>query len=162
MERLLIRGGAALRGNVEISGAKNAALPQIAASLLSEEPLTLTNVPDLADIRTMLALMECYGVGITRGAGTLTLTAAGASNADAPYDIVRRMRATMLVLGPLLARFGRARVSLPGGCAIGTRPVDLHLKALAALGAEMSVEGGYILARAEAGLTGARIFFPTP
>ncbi|SDR22284.1 UDP-N-acetylglucosamine 1-carboxyvinyltransferase [Rhizobiales bacterium GAS191] len=162
MERLLIRGGAALRGNVEISGAKNAALPQIAAALLSDEALTLANVPDLADIRTMLALMECYGVGITRGPGTLTLVAGGARNADAPYDIVRRMRATMLVLGPLLARFGRARVSLPGGCAIGTRPVDLHLKALSTLGAEVSIEGGYILARAENGLRGARIFFPTP
>ncbi|SEC30783.1 UDP-N-acetylglucosamine 1-carboxyvinyltransferase [Rhizobiales bacterium GAS188] len=162
MERLLIRGGAALRGNVEISGAKNAALPQIAAALLSDEALTLANVPDLADIRTMLALMECYGVGITRGPGTLTLAAGGARNADAPYDIVRRMRATMLVLGPLVARFGRARVSLPGGCAIGTRPVDLHLKALSTLGAEVSIEGGYILARAENGLRGARIFFPTP
>jgi UDP-N-acetylglucosamine 1-carboxyvinyltransferase len=162
MERLLIRGGTRLMGNVEISGAKNAALPQIAAALLSEEALTLANIPDLADIRTMLALIECYGVGITRAHGTLTLDAKRAQNVDAPYEIVRRMRATMLVLGPLVARFGSARVSLPGGCAIGTRPVDLHLKALSALGAEVSIENGYILARAENGLRGARIFFQTP
>jgi UDP-N-acetylglucosamine 1-carboxyvinyltransferase len=162
MERLAIRGGASLRGNVEISGAKNAALPQIAAALLSEEAVTLTNVPDLVDIRTMLALMECYGVGIARTPGALTLDAGRAQNVDAPYDVVRRMRATMLVLGPLVARFGSARVSLPGGCAIGTRPVDLHLKALSALGAQVSVDGGYILAKADNGLRGARVFFPTP
>ena len=127
MERLLIEGGHRLEGTVQICGAKNASLPLIAASLLSGAPLTLTNLPDVADIKSMLTLMEHYGVAIGhRTAHSVTLDAGPARNIEAPYDIVRRMRATILVLGPLLARFGHARVSLPGGCAIGARPVDLH------------------------------------
>lgn len=162
MERLIIRGGRRLEGTVQICGAKNAALPQIAAALLSAEPLTLTNLPDVVDVRTMLTLMAHHGVvAETRGA-TVTLDASKATNAEAPYDIVRRMRATLLVLGPLVARFGRARVSLPGGCAIGARPVDFHLKALTALGAAIEIEGGYINAQAPDGLTGARIVLPSP
>jgi UDP-N-acetylglucosamine 1-carboxyvinyltransferase len=163
MERLLIRGGHQLQGTIQIGGAKNAALPQIAASLLSTEPLTLTNLPDVVDVRTMLALMAHYGVTSERGGpASVTLRATDAKNVEAPYDIVRRMRATLLVLGPLLARFGSARVSQPGGCAIGARPVDLHLKALAALGATIELDGGYIVAQAPNGLVGGRIVFGTP
>jgi UDP-N-acetylglucosamine 1-carboxyvinyltransferase len=162
MERLLIRGGHQLQGTIQIGGAKNAALPQIAASLLSTQPLTLTNLPDVVDVRTMLALMGHYGVTSERGSTSVTLRATDAKNVEAPYDIVRRMRATLLVLGPLLARFGSARVSQPGGCAIGARPVDLHLKALAALGATIELDGGYIVAQAPNGLVGGRIIFGTP
>lgn len=162
MERLLIRGGHQLQGTIQIGGAKNAALPQIAASLLSTQPLTLTNLPDVVDVRTMLALMAHYGVTSERGPASVTLRATDAKNVEAPYDIVRRMRATLLVLGPLLARFGSARVSQPGGCAIGARPVDLHLKALAALGATIELDGGYIVAQAPNGLVGGRIVFGTP
>ncbi len=161
MEKLLIRGGNRLSGTVDIRGAKNAALPAFAASLLSDKPLTLRNLPDVVDVRTMQALMEGYGVAVSgRSTDTLTFDAAGAEPREASYDIVRKMRATILVLGPLVARFGRARVSLPGGCAIGARPVDLHIKALEALGATITVAGGYIEATAPGGLTGARIVFP--
>ena len=163
MEKLLIRGGRKLEGSVHIGGAKNAALPEIAAALLSAEPLTLANLPDVVDVRTMLRLMESQGVARRdRSANTVTLDAGQARNAEAPYDTVRRMRATLLVLGPLVARFGAARVSLPGGCAIGARPVDLHLKALAALGASIDIVGGYIEAKAPGGLRGARIVLPIP
>jgi UDP-N-acetylglucosamine 1-carboxyvinyltransferase len=163
MDRLLIRGGKRLEGTVEIAGAKNAALPEIAACLLSPEPLTLTNLPAVTDVVTMLTLMEHYGVRITRrGPHHIELDARGAGNGEAPYDVVRRMRATFLVLGPLLARFGEARVSLPGGCAIGARPVDLHLKALASLGAAIAIDGGYIVATAPRGLTGARVMLGSP
>ena len=161
MEKLLIRGGRRLSGTVDIRGAKNAALPAFAASLLSDKPLTLRNLPDVVDVRTMQALMEGYGVAVSgRSTDILTFDAAAAEPREASYDIVRKMRATILVLGPLLARFGRARVSLPGGCAIGARPVDLHIKALEALGATITVTGGYIEASAPGGLSGARIVFP--
>lgn len=161
MDKLLIRGGQRLSGTVEIRGAKNAALPAFAAALLSDKPLTLRNLPDVVDIQTMQALLEGYGVTFSgRAADALTLDAAKAGPREASYDIVRKMRATILVLGPLVARFGEARVSLPGGCAIGARPVDLHIKALEALGAEINVAGGYIEAKASRGLTGARIVFP--
>ncbi len=161
MDRLLIRGGKRLSGTVDIRGAKNAALPAFAAALLSDKPLTLRNLPDVVDIATMRALLEGYGVAFSGRVGeALTLDATGAMPREASYDIVRKMRATLLVLGPLVARFGRARVSLPGGCAIGARPVDLHLKALEALGATVAVTGGYIEASAPSGLRGARIVFP--
>jgi UDP-N-acetylglucosamine 1-carboxyvinyltransferase len=164
MDKLVIRGGRRLEGSVQIRGAKNAALPQIAASLLSAEPLHIGNVPDLADIRTMVSLLSEFGVVTTPdSARTWIFDARQARNIEASYDIVRRMRATILVLGPLVARFGSARVSLPGGCAIGARPVDLHLKALSALGATVEVEGGYITARTGSdGLTGGRIVFSSP
>ena len=164
MDRLVIRGGNRLEGSVEIHGAKNAVLPQIAASLLSAEPLELSNVPDLSDIATMVSVMEEFGVSATRlPSRVLRLDAGQANAADAPYDVVRRMRASMLVLGPLVARFGAAKVSLPGGCAIGARPVDLHLKALAALGADVDVAGGFIIAKARSeGLQGARIVLSSP
>jgi UDP-N-acetylglucosamine 1-carboxyvinyltransferase len=163
MDRLRIRGGRRLSGSVPIMGAKNAALPQIAAALLSGAPLTLLNLPDVVDVQSMLSLLGSYGVAVRdRTPNIVTLDAGAAKNAEAPYDTVRKMRATVLVLGPLVARFGSARVSLPGGCAIGARPVDLHLKALAALGALVDIVGGYIQAAAPSGLRGARIVFTTP
>jgi UDP-N-acetylglucosamine 1-carboxyvinyltransferase len=164
MDQIVIQGGNRLSGEIRISGAKNAALPLMAASLLSAEPLTLTNLPRLADISTMSKLLEQHGVAITEAAGesgmTMTFDAGGVDNTVAPYDLVRRMRASVLVLGPLVARFGEAKVSLPGGCAIGTRPVDLHIRGLEQLGAEIELDGGYMTARAPNGLTGAKFVFP--
>ena len=162
MDRIRIRGGVKLNGTVPVSGAKNATLPLMAAALLCDGPLTLTNAPDLADIATMRALLVQHGLTVEhdREARTLKLSGA-ATNLEAPYDIVRKMRASVLVLGPLLARYGQARVSLPGGCAIGTRPVDLHIKGLEQLGAEIEINAGYIEARAPQGkLRGAKIIFP--
>ena len=159
MDKLAIQGGIALAGEVAISGAKNAALPILCASLLSADPLVLANVPHLNDISTMLRLLGDMGVAVTLdGPQGLVLDAAGLNNPVASYDLVKTMRASILVLGPLLARCGEARVSLPGGCAIGSRPVDQHIKGLQAMGAEITVEHGYVLAKASAGrLKGARI-----
>jgi len=164
MDRLIIRGGRRIEGSVQVSGAKNAALPQIATALLSSEPLELTNIPAVADVDTMLAMMREFGVVVSRGPGRLlTLDASRARNSDAPYDLVRRMRASILVLAPLLVRFGSARVSMPGGCAIGARPIDLHLKALQTLGAEVSMDSGYIHARLkEDRLRGGRVVLSSP
>lgn len=156
MDKLLIAGGTPLVGEIAISGAKNAALPILCASLLCEGPLTLANVPRLRDIGTMRRLLEQMGLRLTPDDETLILDSAKLDNPVAPYELVKTMRASILALGPLLARFGEARVSLPGGCAIGARPVDQHIKGLQAMGAEIRVEGGYILARA-ARLKGARI-----
>src|SRR5262249_26080033 len=157
-------GGRPIEGSVQVRGAKNAALPQIAAALLSTEPLELANVPEVLDVTTMLALLREFGVAASRGPGkTLVLDARASRNAQAPYDMVRKMRAGILVLAPLLARFGAARVSLPGGCAIGARPIDLHLKALAALGADVAIDAGYIDARTDGGrLRGGRIVLSSP
>src|SRR5438309_2075491 len=167
MDRILIRGGTPLTGTIPIGGAKNAALPLMAASLLTAEPLVLANLPDLADVTTMANLLVQHGVAATlagegeRQSGrTLELSAGHITSSTAPYDLVRKMRASVLVLGPLVARCGRGRVSLPGGCAIGTRPVDLHLKGLERLGAEVELREGYIDARAQKGLRGAEIAFP--
>ncbi|MCA3314670.1 MAG: UDP-N-acetylglucosamine 1-carboxyvinyltransferase [Roseomonas sp.] len=161
MDRILIRGGRVLSGSIPISGAKNAALPLMAAGLLADGPLTLTNAPDLADVTTMAGLLAHHGLAVERDKTARSITISGtATDLEAPYDLVRKMRASVLVLGPLLARHGRARVSLPGGCAIGTRPVDLHLKALEQMGAEIEITAGYIEARAPDGLKGARIIFP--
>ncbi len=163
MDRLRITGGAKLHGAVTIAGAKNAALPQIAASLLSTQPLTLTNLPMVADIENMLRVIGLHGAVITRLSDhSAMLDTRHAGAAEVSYDTVRRMRATVLVLAPLLARFGHARVSLPGGCAIGARPVDLHVRALATLGADIAVENGLIIASAPHGLKGARIVFASP
>jgi UDP-N-acetylglucosamine 1-carboxyvinyltransferase len=157
VDKLLIQGGTRLSGEVAISGAKNAALPILCASLLSAEPLHLTNVPHLNDIATMLRLIAQMGVEVTLdGTEGLVLDSRGLSNPLAPYDMVKTMRASILVLGPLLARCGEARVSLPGGCAIGARPVDQHIKGLQAMGAEIHVEHGYVHAKATR-LKGARI-----
>ena len=159
MDKLLIRGGRRLEGTVAISGAKNAALPELFASLLSAEPVTLRNLPRLHDVSTALKLLGSMGVAVERSEATpdvVTLDAGQLTSREASYDLVKTMRASILVLGPLLARFGEARVSLPGGCAIGSRPVDQHIKGLQAMGAEITVEHGYIVAKA-ARLKGARI-----
>jgi len=164
MDRLVIRGGRRIEGSVQVRGAKNAALPQLAAALLCSGRLELANVPEVTDVDTMLALIGEFGVVTSRAPGRmLVLDASATRNAQAPYDMVRRMRAGILVLAPLLARFGSARVSLPGGCAIGARPIDLHLKALEALGAEVEIEAGYINARTQGDrLRGSRIVLSSP
>jgi UDP-N-acetylglucosamine 1-carboxyvinyltransferase len=161
MDKLLIRGGRPLSGEITISGAKNAALPELCAALLTAEPVTLDNVPALQDVATMLKLLRNMGARAERDADRpdrILLDAGSVTSPEAPYDLVKTMRASILALGPLLARFGEATVSLPGGCAIGSRPVDQHIKGLQAMGADIRVEHGYILARAPAGgLRGARI-----
>ncbi|MBU0726248.1 MAG: UDP-N-acetylglucosamine 1-carboxyvinyltransferase [Alphaproteobacteria bacterium] len=164
MDKIRIRGGRPLHGRIQISGAKNAGLPLMAACLLSDQTLTLSNLPALADIATMATLLEQHGVTTEvegeNGSRTMRLNAGNITSTTAPYDLVRKMRASVLVLGPILARFGEARVSLPGGCAIGNRPVDLHVKGLTALGAEIVLEEGYIHAKAPKGLKGGRYVFP--
>ena len=161
MDQLLIRGGRTLNGEVLISGAKNAALPELCAALLSAEPVTLRNVPRLQDVSTMLKLIRNMGVQVDQQTdGTVLVNAGSLNNPEAPYELVKTMRASVLALGPLLARFGHAKVSLPGGCAIGSRPVDQHLKGLAAMGADIVVEHGYMVAKLATGLKrlkGARI-----
>jgi UDP-N-acetylglucosamine 1-carboxyvinyltransferase len=168
MDRIRIKGGRQLKGEIPISGSKNASLPLMVASLLTDQKLTLHNVPRLADITTMIQLLKQHGVEVNAAPGenghshgtTLTLQAARITSTTAPYDIVRKMRASVLVLGPVLAREGEARVSLPGGCAIGARPVDLHIAGLKAMGAKIDIDGGYLVARAPKGLKGARYTFP--
>ena len=162
MDRIRIRGGRPLSGEIVIGGAKNAGLALMVAGLLTDERLTLTNVPRLADIDTMSALIAQHGVAVEpldREGRVLSIGGA-ITNTEAPYDIVRKMRASVLVLGPLVARVGEARVSLPGGCAIGTRPVDLHLKGLEEMGATIRLDGGYVHASAPQGLRGATFVFP--
>jgi UDP-N-acetylglucosamine 1-carboxyvinyltransferase len=146
--RLEIEGGVPLRGSVKVSAAKNAALPALAAALLTSAPVRLTNAPDLADVRTMAKLLETLGGAVTREGGALEARVERVTNDRAPYELVSTMRASVLVLGPLVARHGSARVALPGGCAIGVRPIDQHLKGLAKLGAEVQIENGYVVARA--------------
>jgi UDP-N-acetylglucosamine 1-carboxyvinyltransferase len=167
MDRIRVRGGRRLKGEIPISGAKNAALPLMAACLLTEEPLRFINMPSLADVMYMADILRQLGVGVSwhmAGAdgegGSLDLTAPKRPQSLATYEAVRKMRASFLVLGPMLARIREATVSLPGGCAIGARPVDLHLKGLAAMGAEIELAGGYVLARAPTGLKGAEFTFP--
>jgi UDP-N-acetylglucosamine 1-carboxyvinyltransferase len=162
MDRIRIRGGRPLSGDIPIGGAKNAALPLLAAGLLTEERLVLSNVPLLADITTMTALLAQHGIAVdSLDNDGRTLSLGGPiTNTEAPYDIVRKMRASILVLGPLLARMGEARVSMPGGCAIGTRPVDLHLKGMEQMGAEIRLDGGYVHASVKGRLKGATIVMP--
>lgn len=170
MDRIKIVGGHPLKGTIPISGAKNATLPLMIASLLTQDRLTLKNVPNLADVNLLARILRNHGVdhsvdGKRAGAGqplgeTFHLTARDIVDTTAPYEMVSRMRASFWVLGPLVARMGEARVSMPGGCAIGTRPVDLHLMGLKALGAEIDIDKGYVVARAPKGLKGARIIFP--
>jgi len=156
LEVARIRGGHTLRGSVRAAGAKNAALPILCAGLLTADTLALSNVLKLQDVATMKKLLAQMGLGITEHDGVLALNGAGVNKPEAPYEMVKTMRASILVLGPLLARFGEAKVSLPGGCAIGSRPVDQHIKGLQAMGAEIRIEGGYIHAKAKK-LKGARI-----
>ena len=170
MDRIQITGGQRLNGNIQISGAKNAALPLLIASLLTGDRLTLKNVPNLADVNLLVRILRNHGVDLAvdgKRTGpsahlgeTFHLTARDIVDTTAPYEMVSRMRASFWVLGPLIARMGVAKVSLPGGCAIGTRPVDMHLTGLKALGAEIDIEAGYVLARAPKGLRGAHIIFP--
>jgi UDP-N-acetylglucosamine 1-carboxyvinyltransferase len=160
LDKIIIHGGKKLDGEIRISGSKNAALPLIAYSLLTDGWNILHNIPDLVDIKTIKKLLVNFGAEID-GNETLRINTGNITNCEAPYDLVKTMRASILVLGPLVARMGEARVSLPGGCAIGTRPVDLHLKALRALGAEIDLKDGYILAKASR-LKGATIYFDIP
>ena len=164
MDKIRIRGGRPLAGEIVISGAKNASLPLMAAGLLTDERLVLTRVPVLADTRTMAELLAQHGIAVDRPTNDGRVLSLGGpiTNTEAPYDIVSRMRASILVLGPLLARTREARVSLPGGCEIGARPVDLHLKGLEQMGAVILLEGGYVNATAPTGLHGATIVFPMP
>ena len=169
MDRIRIRGGNRLEGTINISGAKNAALPLMIVSLLTPETLTLSNVPRLADVRLLQRILQNHGVDMMiagkrpgqngQSGDTKQLSAKTIADTTAPYELVSKMRASFWVLGPLLARCGEAKVSLPGGCAIGTRPVDMHLMAMERLGAEIEIEGGYVIARAKKGLKGARIAF---
>ncbi|MFN4192387.1 MAG: UDP-N-acetylglucosamine 1-carboxyvinyltransferase, partial [Tabrizicola sp.] len=163
MDSILVRGNGALSGAIPIAGAKNACLTLMPATLLSDEPLTLTNAPRLSDIRTMTQLLESLGAEVAslQDGLVLALSSHSITNLKADYEIVRKMRASILVLGPMLARYGAATVSLPGGCAIGARPVDLHLKALEAMGAELDLRDGYVHAKAPGGrLKGAVVEFP--
>jgi len=167
MDRIRIRGGRRLRGEIPISGAKNAALKLMAAALLTAEPLTLRNVPRLADVRAMAELLRSFGVGVTISLGAslgegdeMKLDAGRVTSSFASYDMVRKMRASFQVLGPLLARVGEAKVSLPGGCAIGARPVELHIEALKTMGADVWLEDGYVVTQAPGGLNGAHVTFP--
>ncbi len=163
MDKIRIVGGNPLKGEIPISGAKNAALPLIAAGLLTAGELVLKNVPKLKDVETIVTLLRQHGTLVEEdwASSTLTFQSDRVKNYTAPYELVKTMRASILVLGPLLARFGQAKVSLPGGCAIGSRPVDLHLKAMEALGAKIELEGGYVLASAPDGLKGGEIAFET-
>jgi len=162
MDSILVTGNGPLSGQIPIAGAKNACLTLMPATLLSEEPLTLTNAPRLSDIRTMTALLQSLGAEVTglQAGQVLAMSSHDLNNHTADYDIVRKMRASILVLGPMLARDGHAVVSLPGGCAIGARPVDLHLRALEAMGAEMELKDGYVHAKAPGGLKGGVVEFP--
>ncbi len=163
MEKLVINGGRPLKGTIKISGAKNAVLPIIAAALLGQSPSTLEEVPDLEDVRTISEVLAQLGVPVTSNSpNTLTIDSTHIATCEAPYELVRRMRASFLIMGPLLARRGQAKISLPGGCAIGTRPIDLHLKGFEALGAQIDIGHGYIEATAPQGLTGARIYLDFP
>lgn len=160
MDKIVVEGGKCLTGTVAISGAKNAALPILASALLTDGMCTYTNVPDLQDIRSILLLLESLGAAVTSDAHTVAIDATNLAASEAPYDLVRKMRASILVLCPLVARLGHARVSLPGGCAIGARPINLHLKGLERLGATIDIRHGYVEARARR-LKGADIYFDT-
>jgi len=159
MDYLNIKGPMSLQGEVSISGAKNAALPLIAMTLLSKEKMNITNVPDVVDIKTLLKLLGNLGSQYTIDGNNVSINTLDVNNTTATYDIVKTMRASILVLGPLLSRFGHCEVSLPGGCAIGQRPIDLHLKALEQMGAVISIQNGYVRAEAKEGLVGAKIIF---
>jgi len=161
MEKLRIRGGRTLSGSVRVGGAKNAALPELVASLLTDEPVVLRNVPAVRDVATIVRLLEHLGVEVERDGDVVSTRLGAFSSTEAPYDLVKTMRASFLLLGPLLARTGSARVSLPGGCAIGARPVDQHLAGLARLGGNLHVEEGYVVAEAKR-LRGAEVIFDTP
>ena len=162
MEKLFIQGGRRLSGTVKVSGAKNAVLPVIAASLLASTPSVIEEIPDLDDVKTITEVLQYLGLDTRREPGSLFVDSTGIKSCEASYELVRKMRASFLVMGPLLSRFQEARISLPGGCAIGTRPIDLHLKGFEALGAEIILGHGFIEARAPKGLKGARVYLDFP
>jgi UDP-N-acetylglucosamine 1-carboxyvinyltransferase len=162
MDHLCVEGGKALRGEVQISGSKNATLPIMTAALLAGKPVTLTNTPNLQDIRTMASVLQVLGAKVSVGDRSIRIDPTGFSKAEIPYDVVRKMRASVYVLGPMLARLRQARVSLPGGCAIGPRPIDLHIKGLRALGADLQLRHGYIEADARQGLAGGELWLEGP
>jgi UDP-N-acetylglucosamine 1-carboxyvinyltransferase len=149
LDKIRIQGGNRLKGEVIISGSKNAALPLLALTVLGNKPCTIHNVPHLEDIKNMIKILDHLGAKVTQEKNTITVDATKLTSFDAPYDIVRKMRASVVFMGPLLAKYGEAKVSLPGGCAIGVRPIDLHLKAFEALGSDIHIEEGYVLAKAQ-------------
>lgn len=162
MDKLIITGGACLNGEIRISGSKNSGLPILAATILAETPMCISNLPHLNDITTMIALLRCMGVGITINENmSVEIECGPGVDCEAPYELVKTMRASILVLGPLLSRYGKADVSFPGGCAIGSRPVDIHLRGLEAMGAKIEIDGGYIRARAPNGLKGTHFYMDT-
>lgn len=162
LEKLVICGGTQLRGTVHVSSAKNAVLPIIVATMLPETPATICDAPDLDDVKTICRVLETLGVSVSENGSDLTFDASGLCRAEASYDLVSRMRASFLVMGPLLAKMGRAKIALPGGCMIGSRPIDLHLKAFEAMGADILISDGYVEARAPRGLRGANIYLDFP
>ena len=162
MEKLIIQGGTPLEGRIRVSSAKNAVLPIIAATLLASTPSTLLEIPDLEDVHTICDVIASLGVKVTKDGENITFDASTISAVEAPYDLVRRMRASFLVMGPLLARKGEARIALPGGCAIGSRPIDLHLKAFEALGATITMGEDFVEAKAPEGLKGNLIYLDFP
>ena len=162
MEKLIIHGGNPLRGTVRISSAKNAVLPIIVATLLPETPATIVDAPDLDDVATICSVLESLGVKVDRHEGRLTFDASDIKRAEASYELMSRMRASFLIMGPLLAKMGHARIALPGGCMIGSRPIDLHLKAFEAMGAEIHMGNGFVEGRAPNGLTGTTIYLDFP
>ena len=156
MDKLIVHGGTKLTGSINISGSKNASLPILAASLLTDQQVIIERVPDVSDTNYMLQILSALGCEVERYSGTVKITAANIIS-EAPYEIVRKMRASICVMGPLIARLGRASVSMPGGCVIGDRPIDLHLKGLKAIGAQIDTEGGNIIIQAESGLKGRHV-----
>ncbi|MBR6755337.1 MAG: UDP-N-acetylglucosamine 1-carboxyvinyltransferase, partial [Peptococcaceae bacterium] len=163
MDKIIVTGGNTIQGEVTISGAKNAVLPIIIGTLLAEEGICVINeVPHLADVETIMEVLECLGAKVTLEGSTMTVDSTGINNFEAPYHYIQKMRASLWIMGPLLARLGRAKISMPGGCAIGTRPIDLHLKGLEALGATINIDHGNMDAKAEGRLKGAKIYLDFP
>ena len=162
MDKLIITGNKNLKGSINIHGSKNSALPIIVSSLLSNENLVLSNVPNVDDINNMITLLRGYGVKINKNNKSIIINSKNVKNISADYDIVRKMRASILILGPLLSRFGYSKISLPGGCAIGTRPIDIHLKGLSKLGVKFEIENGFVIAKTANNLSGNKIKLPFP
>ena len=163
MDKIIVTGGNTIQGEVTISGAKNAVLPIIIGTLLAEEGICVINeVPHLADVETIMEVLECLGAKVTLEGSTMTVDSTGINNFEAPYHYIQKMRASLWIMGPLLARLGRAKISMPGGCAIGTRPIDLHLKGLEALGATINIDHGNMDAKADGRLKGAKIYLDFP
>ena len=154
MDKLIIKGGSKISGSIDVHGAKNSALPIIVSSLLSEKTLKLSNVPNVVDVLNLIKLLKNYGVKIEHKKNKLKITPSKIKNLSADYDVVRKMRASILILGPLLSRFGEARISLPGGCAIGTRPIDIHLAGLSKLGANFEIQNGFVVGSVKSQLIG--------